>query len=180
MRVLLFHGYLLRGTGSNVYNASIASALLRLGHEVHLVCQERHAAELEFVGAVGSWDTGELVMEQIRPSGCTVYRPDIGPVLPVYVPDRYEGIEARPFQELSDAELDRYLEADVRAVAEVVARTKPDVALANHLVMGPLILARALAERGVPYAIKIHGSALEYTVKPYPRFLPYAREGIAR
>jgi glycosyltransferase involved in cell wall biosynthesis len=177
MRVLVFHGYLLRGTGSNVYNASLASALLRLGHEVHLVCQERHAAELQFVGAVGSWDTGELVVEQIRPSGCTLYRPDIGALLPVYVPDRYEGIEARPFQELSDAELELYLDANVRALRDVFARTEPDVALANHLVMGPLILARALA--GVPYAVKIHGSALEYTVKPYPRFLKYAREGIA-
>ena len=45
--------------------------------------------------------------------------------------------------------------------------------------MGPLILARALAGTGVPYAVKIHGSALEYTVKPYPRFLPAAREGLA-
>jgi len=42
-------------------------------------------------------------------------------------------------------------------------------------VMGPAILARA----GVaPFAAKIHGSALEYTVKPHPRFLPYAREGM--
>src|SRR3954453_15760160 len=46
--------------------------------------------------------------------------------------------------------------------------------------MGPVILARALGGRdGVPYAVKVHGSALEYTVKPHPRFLPYAREGIA-
>ena len=44
--------------------------------------------------------------------------------------------------------------------------------------MGPAVLARAL--EGVPYAVKVHGSALEYTVKPHPeRFLPYAREGIA-
>ena len=41
--------------------------------------------------------------------------------------------------------------------------------------MGPAILARA----GVgPFAAKIHGSALEYTVKPHPRFLPYAHEGM--
>ena len=41
--------------------------------------------------------------------------------------------------------------------------------------MGPAILARA----GLGFAAKIHGSALEYTVKPEPeRFLPYAREGI--
>ncbi len=31
----------------------------------------------------------------------------------------------------------------------------------------------------MPYAVKIHGSALEYTVKPHPRFLPAAREGLA-
>jgi glycosyltransferase involved in cell wall biosynthesis len=45
-------------------------------------------------------------------------------------------------------------------------------------VMGPVILARALGGK-VPYAVKIHGSALEYTVRPHPeRFLPYALEGI--
>ena len=41
MRVLIFHGYLLRGTGSNIYNSSLARALARLGHEVDLVCQDR-------------------------------------------------------------------------------------------------------------------------------------------
>ena len=70
------------------------------------------------------------------------------------------------------------MEANVAAVRDVVARARPDVALANHLVMGPAILARALDD--VPYAVKIHGSALEYTVKPYPRFRPYAVEGLAR
>src|SRR3954447_5860878 len=46
--------------------------------------------------------------------------------------------------------------------------------------MGPAVLARALGDR-VPYAVKIHGSALEYTVRPNPeRFLPYASEGLDR
>jgi glycosyltransferase involved in cell wall biosynthesis len=178
VRVLVFHGYLLRGTGSNVYTANLAAALLRLGHEVHVVCQERHASELEFVAATGDWDAGELKLEQVRESGCTVYRPNIGEVLPVYVMDRYEGIQARLFPEFSDNELDAYLRANVEAVAEVARRANPNVALANHLVMGPAILARALAGSETAYAVKIHGSALEYTVKPYPRFLPYAREGI--
>ena len=43
MRILIFHGYLLRGTGSNIYNASLAAALARAGHEVHLFCQDREA-----------------------------------------------------------------------------------------------------------------------------------------
>ncbi len=180
MRVLIFHGYLLGGTGSNVYNANLAAALVRLGHEVHLLSQERKPEALAFVDAAGDWDSGELVLRTLRePVRCTVYRPRLAGLLPVYVADRYAGIEARPYPELSPEEVEAYVAANVAAVREVAARARPDVALANHLVMGPLVLARALADPVVPYAVKIHGSALEYTVRPHPRFLPAAREGIA-
>ena len=180
MRVLIFHGYLLSGTGSNVYNAELSAALARAGHEVHLVCQERDPLALDWVDACADWDSGTLALRSRRaPARATVYRPDIGGLLPLYVADRYEGIEARPFPSLSDVELDRYLASNVAAVREVAALARPDVALANHLVMGPVVLARALGD-AVPYAVKIHGSALEYVVKPYPRFAPFAAEGLAR
>ncbi len=179
MRVLVFHGYLLHGTGSNVYNANVAEALARAGHEVHLVCQERDVEDLAWVDATADWDGGALrVSVRREPPRATLYRPDIAGLLPVYVADRYAGVEARPFQDLSPAELDRYLESNVAAVREVAERVRPDVALANHAVMGPAILRRALVPLGVPYAVKIHGSALEYTVKRHPRFLPYALEGL--
>jgi glycosyltransferase involved in cell wall biosynthesis len=178
VRVLIFHGYLLSGTGSNVYNAELAAALVRAGHEVHLLCQDRDPLALDWVDAAGDWDSGALELRTRRePARATVYRPDIGGLLPLYVADRYEGIEARPFPDLSEAEVDLYVEANVAAVREVAERVRPDVALANHLVMGPVVLNRALGD--VPYAVKIHGSALEYTVKPYPRFMPYAVEGLA-
>ena len=152
MRILIFHGYLLRGTGSNIYNANLARTLAELGHEVHLLCQDR------------DWDP---------PDGVTVHNPDIGRILPVYVADEYEGFDAKPYPELTDAELEHYIAANIEAVRAVPA---PDLALANHLVMGPVILARAAVAR---YAVKIHGSALEYTVRPNPeRFVPYALEGI--
>ncbi|MET0513488.1 MAG: glycosyltransferase family 4 protein [Thermoleophilaceae bacterium] len=154
MRILIFHGYLLRGTGSNIYNANLAKALARLGHEVHLFCQDR------------AWDA---------PEGVTVETPDIGRVLPVYVADTYDGFDAKTYATLTDAELEHYIEANVAAVR---GAPDPDVALANHLVMGPLILARGLAGRA-GYAAKVHGSALEYTVRPnQERFLPYALEGV--
>src|ERR671919_2107285 len=152
MRVLIAHGYLLRGTGSNIYNASLARALARLGHEVHLFCQERH------------WDA---------PDGVTVHNPDIGRILPVYVADRYDGFDAKPYPQLTEAELESYMEANVAAIGAAPAC---DVALANHLVMNPAILARA---GRAPFAIKVHGSALEYTVRPHPeRFVPFALEGV--
>jgi glycosyltransferase involved in cell wall biosynthesis len=181
VRILIFHGYLLRGTGSNIYNASLVRALVRLGHEVHLLCQDPHADELDFVDAVATWSGGRLDVRTVRePVRCTAYRPEIGGVLPVYVADRYEGFRAVPFPELDDDAVEHYVEANVAAVREVAERAEPDVALANHLVMGPAILARAIGGR-VPYAVKVHGSALEYTVKPNPeRFLPFAREGLAQ
>src|SRR3954463_10113157 len=98
MRVLIFHGYLLRGTGSNIYNASLCRALVGLGHEVHLLCQDRDTAGLDFVD-------GER---------CTVYNPDIGRVLPVYVADQYEGFDAVPFAELDDGAIDHYVAANVQ------------------------------------------------------------------
>ena len=195
MRILIFHGYLLSGTGSNVYNARTAQALVALGHDVHLLCQDRHPERLPFVDAAGDWDAGALDVRELTardgerdgaggapaaPRGrCTVYRPDIGDLLPVYVADTYEGIRARTFAQCSDLEIARYVDANVAAVRELSALVAPDIALASHLVMGPVILARALRDR-VPYAAKIHGSALEYTVKPQPeRFAGFAREGLA-
>ena len=180
MRVLIFHGYLLDGTGSNVYNARLAAALVAAGHEVHLLAQERHGSALPFVDAIGSWQQGALTVAVHRqPVRCTLYRPPIGSLLPVYVYDRYEGFVAKRFSDCTDDELERYIAANVAATAEVCARSRAEAALANHLVMGPAILARALPAT-VPYAVKIHGSALEYTVKAEPgRFLPYAREGLA-
>jgi glycosyltransferase involved in cell wall biosynthesis len=170
VRILIFHGYLLRGTGSNVYNASLARALVALGHEVHLVCQDRDAAELNFVDAVDSFEPG---------ARCTVHLPDIGRVLPVFVADRYDHFDAVPFPDLDDRSLAHYLDANVAAVREVVERARPEAALANHLIMGPAILARAVGGR-IPYAVKAHGSDIEYTIRPHPdRFLPYAREGLA-
>ncbi|HMJ72460.1 MAG TPA: glycosyltransferase family 4 protein [Solirubrobacterales bacterium] len=154
MRVLLFHGYMLRGTGSNIYTANLARALAALGHEVHLLCQDR----------------------QVKIEGVEIHNPDIHGLLPVYVKDPYEGFEVKAFEELTDKELNRYIDANVAAVREVADSVGGfDAALAGHLVMGPAILARA--EIGA-FAAKIHGSALEYTVKPHPRFLPYAEEGM--
>ena len=58
VRVLIFHGYLLSGTGSNVYNASLARAMRGMGHEVHLVCQDRDARRSRLGGLRGRLGLG--------------------------------------------------------------------------------------------------------------------------
>ena len=114
MRILLWHGYLLHGTGSNVYTRAIAREWSRAGHDVVVFSQEPHPE---------SYDVG----------GAETVRPEIGGVLPVFVVDRYEGLEARRLQELTPEERERYVAANAAAVRE---RLPADLVFANHVVMG--------------------------------------------
>ncbi len=147
---------------------------------MHLFCQDREAAGLSWIDSVVSWEGGEPVAVAtagLSPGSgsVTAWLPDIGGLLPVYVEDRYTGFRVKTFPAMSDAEIETYLTANAEAVKEAERRLDGfDAALANHLIMGPAILARA----GVRFAAKVHGSALSYTVKPHPRFLPYAKEGV--
>ncbi len=54
MRILLWHGYLLGGTGSNVYTRALAREWSRAGHEVVVVCQERAPEHYDLGGARSS------------------------------------------------------------------------------------------------------------------------------
>src|SRR6188768_3052886 len=82
MRILLWHGYLLGGTGSNVYTRSLARAWSLAGHEVVVFSQEPSPDQYDLGGA-------------------EVVRPDIGGLLPVFVLDRYEGFEVRRLADLN-------------------------------------------------------------------------------
>ncbi len=139
MRILLWHGYLLGGTGSNVYTRSLAREWSKVGHEVVLFCQERHPER---------YDIGTA----------TLVRPEIGPLLPVFVLDDYEGLEARLLQDLSRERLERYIELN----AEALRRHLPaDLVFANHVLPGAAVAAAV----GAPYAVKAHGSELEYAMR---------------
>jgi glycosyltransferase involved in cell wall biosynthesis len=159
VRLILWHGYLLEGTGSNIYTQHIARAWGRLGHDVTLVCQQRRAER---------FDLGP---------GVRVVVPDVGPLLPVFVLDRYEGIEARHVADLTPAELGRFTAANAGAIAAEIARAPVDLVLANHAIMGGPVAAAACAA-GTPYAVKVHGSELEYAIRGRPRLAAMAREAL--
>lgn len=183
MHLLIFHGYLLRGTGSNVYNARVVPALVAAGHTVDLLAQDSQADELGWVDAIGALGSDGAVtdVEVLRePVAVTVWQPQLGGLLPVYVKDRYPGFSVKTFVECSADEVEAYVAANARAIAAIVARRRPDLAFVNHLVMGPLAAARGLPP-DVPFAVKVHGSDLEYVIAQAPdRFAGAAREGIAR
>lgn len=177
MRILLWHGYLLTGSGSNVYTANIAREWRAAGHDVVVMCQDRRARELPFVD--DAFDLEEDV--KVTPAGegsCRVARPVIDPLLPVYVYDEYEGFEVKLFVDLTDAELDRYTQVNVDAMARVIEGFLPDAIVTGHEVMGPEIARRACEITGASYIAKLHGSALEYAVKPQSRYRELAASGL--
>jgi len=154
VRILLWHGYLLGGTGSNVYTRALARAWSRLGHEVVVVCQERDP---------GAYDLG----------GARVVRPELPEnILPTFVLDRYEGLEPRLLQELTPEERERYVEANAAAVR---AELPADLVFANHVLLGGPVAAAT----GAPYAVKAHGSELEYSMRGNPELAAWGRESLA-
>lgn len=185
MRILLWHGYLMRGSGSNIYTANVARTWREEGHDVLLMCQEMHPELLDFIDAAGDFDRDNSAFE-ITPLGrepslgrCRLVRPNIGDILPVYVYDEYEGFTAKRFVDLTDEELDRYTRSNVEAMVTAIHDHHPDAIVTGHEVMGPFIAREACARTGTRYAAKLHGSALEYAVKEQPdRYLGYARAGL--
>ena len=154
-RILLWHGYLLGGTGSNVYTRALAREWSRAGHDVTVVCQERQP-EL--------YDLG----------GARVVRPELPDgLLPVFVLDRYEGLEARLLQDFDEEECRRYVEANAAALRELLPA---DLVFANHVLMGAPVAAQA----GAPFRVKAHGSELEYSMRGRPRLEAWGRETLAQ
>ena len=153
MRIVLWHGYLLGGTGSNVYTRALAREWSRAGHDVVVVCQERHPERYDLGGA-------------------RVFRPNVGGLLPVFVLDRYEGIEAKLLQDFTRSERDRYVALNATAIC---AHMPADLVFANHVLLG----APVGFGSGLPFAVKAHGSELEYSMRGNSDLSAWGRETLA-
>ncbi len=149
MRIVIWHGYLLGGTGSNVYTREMAKAWARAGHEVIVLCQEPHPDQFDLAGAV-------------------IKRPPLPGRLPVFVLDRYEDAEAAKLPDMPRAEVDEFVEANAAAIR---AEAPLDLLLTNHVLLG----APVGVASGLPYVVKAHGSELEFAMRGNPALCDWAR-----
>lgn len=154
MRILLWHGYLLGGTGSNVYTRMLAREWSGAGHDVTVLSQEPHPERYDLGGA-------------------TPLRPDVGGLLPVFVLDRYDGYDVRRVQDCTRAELDAWVDANASAMRALLPA---DVVFTNHVLLGgPVGVAT-----GAPFAVKAHGSELEYSMRGNDELASWGAEALAR
>jgi glycosyltransferase involved in cell wall biosynthesis len=140
--ITLWHGYLLGGTGSNVYSRALAREWSRAGHEVTVVCQERAPEQYDLGGA-------RVVVPELP-----------GGLLPVFVLDRYAGLEPKLLQDFTEGEREAYVDANAAVLRELPA----DVLFTNHVLMGGPVGERT----GFPFRVKAHGSELEYSMRGRP------------
>jgi glycosyltransferase involved in cell wall biosynthesis len=154
VKVLIWHGYLLGGTGSNVYSRSLARAWSRLGNEVVVFSQEPRAQDYDLGGA-----------EHVRPQ--------LDGPLPVFVLDRYADLEPRYLQDLSSDERERFVEQNAAAVRE---HLPADFLLTNHVLLGAPIGAAV----GMPFTVKAHGSELEFSMRGNDELVAWAREALEK
>jgi glycosyltransferase involved in cell wall biosynthesis len=140
VRIVLWHGYLLGGTGSNVYTRALAREWSNAGHDVTIVCQERHPERYDLGRA-------RVVVPEL-PDG----------LLPVFVLDEYEGLRAKLLQDFTREEREAYVAANARAVRDLLPA---DLVFTNHVLLGGAV-GDACGER---WRVKAHGSELEYSLR---------------
>jgi glycosyltransferase involved in cell wall biosynthesis len=110
--------------------------------------------------------------EQYDLGGAAYVRPDIGGLLPTFVLDRYEGLEARLLPELTREERERYVELNAAALRE---HLPADLVFANHVLLGGPVGAAT----GARYAVKAHGSELEYAMRGNAELSAWGRASLA-
>lgn len=152
MRILIWHGYLLSGTGSNVYTRMMARAWSRAGHEVVVLSQEPHPQRYDLGGA-------------------TAVRPVVDGPLPVFVLDSYDDSRPELLRNMSVRDRDRFVDQNVAAVR---AQGPADLLLANHVLLGGPVAAAS----GLPHVVKTHGSELEFAMRGDAELCSWARTSL--
>ena len=154
MRILLWHGYLLGGTGSNVYTRQLAREWSRRGTTSPCSPRSRDPERYDLGGA-------------------RAVRPDVGGLLPVFVLDRYEGYEVRRVQDCTRAELDALGRGErVRGPSAAPRRRSCSRTTCCSA-------ARSAPRRVRRFAVKAHGSELEYSMRGNAELSAWGAEALA-
>jgi glycosyltransferase involved in cell wall biosynthesis len=152
VRIFVWHGYLLGGTGSNIYARALSREWTREGHEVTVFSQDPEP---------GRYDLG----------GAETVRPDVGGLLPVFVIDRYDGYRVQLLQDCTPEELAAWVEANAAAMRE---HLPADLVFVNHVLLGGPVGAAT----GARYVVKAHGSELEYSMRGNERLSEWGAEAL--
>ncbi|HEY4688252.1 MAG TPA: glycosyltransferase [Anaerolineae bacterium] len=178
MRIGIGHLYGLTGSGSAIYVARLTETLASRGHFILLMCYEDHPEEYPFID-VATHGQGETIVTdfQRRPDPACWFHRLSGPA-PVAYP-RVEAPDRPLFTQLTDAQLDAYMDDLTEQLIALARRHRLDMLHVNHEVPLPAIAARVRRRTGTPYVVTLHGSTIEFVINRDSRYLPHAYTGLA-
>ncbi|KPJ94183.1 MAG: hypothetical protein AMJ55_06815, partial [Gammaproteobacteria bacterium SG8_15] len=161
MKIGLYHGFNLTGSGSNEFTRYLAKTFMDQGHSVHIICREYHPDKIEYVGQLWQWKRDgscvESVVNRQYEDTCALHQIPYGDFYPVYISGKKSSETFKEFVDLTNEELEIFKVLNHTLLMEIFSRIKA---------------------HNIPFIIYPHGSAIEYTVKKDPRFQLEAREAI--
>jgi len=182
VKIGVFHGFNLTGSGSNEFTRYLAKTFLDQGHSVHIICREYHPEKIDYVGQFWQWkrDGGcaTSIINSKYEHTCTLHQIPYGDFYPVYISGKKSSETFREFVDLTDKELDEFKSLNHTLLMQIFSKIDVDILHANHLVMQPSLAIAPCKAHNIPFIIYPHGSAIEYTVKKDPRYQAEAREAI--
>jgi len=159
MRILMINHFPITGSGSGTYTRNIAVHLVKKGHEVSIIMPENTTR------------FGNIPGVKIFPV-FFAYDEKINDELPFNFPCfTTHPRSTTTFFDLSESQLEAYLQAFEKAAGKAIAEFKPDVIHAQHI----WLLSWIAMKTGLPYVITAHGTDL-MGYQQGPRFRQYADE----
>ncbi len=158
MRILILNHFPLEGSGSGVYTKNLARELSEMGHTVKVVFPEIEQVSFD-----------EFETRVIMFKGPHTLHPEFDYNFPCFTSHPRS---VKTYYELTDEQIEDYVQKFVDVTREEVERFKPDVIHAQHLWVTPY--AASLTD--VPYIVTAHGTDLKGFVID-DRYHKYALEG---
>ena len=182
MKIGLYHGFNLTGSGSNEFTRYLAKTFLDQGHSVHIICREYQPEKIHYVGQLWQWKrdgsfTTSIANKQYE-NTCTLHQIPYGEFYPVYISGKKTSTTFKEFIDLTDKELDEFKQLNNKLLMQIFSKIDIDILHTNHLVMQPSLAIEPCKAHNIPFIIYPHGSAIEYTVKKDARYQAEAREAI--
>jgi len=158
MKVLIMNHFPLEGSGSGIYTKNLARELSERGNQVTVIFPEHENKEYKgFKSRVIKFNNGKG----------NDY--DVGFNFPCFTT---HPISNNTYYNLSEEQIEEYVEVFYKAAKEEIELLKPDVIHAQHLWITPYIASKF----DIPYVVTAHGTDLKGFVKD-ERYHKYALEG---
>lgn len=162
MKVLLINHFPLQGSGSGIYTLNIAQELIKEGHEVFVI-------DIDCVKDKDKYDFKRRTIMCKNPNKNDVEVLDMNFNFPCFTTHPRS---VNTYYNISDDQLEEYVQTYINVTKEVVNYLKPDIIHAQHLWVTPY----AAWKSGIPYVITVHGTDL-MGFKKDERYHKYALDG---